>query len=143
MHFLPRIQLTSSHNMNHTSLASQHTAGGSHVATRADSKGRATVGGEMFAANPHVLVKFRCCPLPLRPSQSSLLLALLCPHTSRASGEGSRVSLRVIITRPEGYWAPVRANRPARHLSSMLSQTSRATGSHPQASRRHVWGVRV
>ena len=37
----------------------QHTAGGSHVATRADKKGRA-VAGEMFGANPHVLVKFRC-----------------------------------------------------------------------------------
>ena len=37
----------------------QHSAGGSHVATRPDSRGRA-VAGQMFAANPHVLVKFRC-----------------------------------------------------------------------------------
>ena len=38
----------------------QHTAGGSHVATLPDKKGGGVVvGGEMFAVNPHVLVKFR------------------------------------------------------------------------------------
>ena len=38
----------------------QHTAGGSHVAMLPDKKGGGVVvGGEMFAVNPHVLVKFR------------------------------------------------------------------------------------
>jgi ribosomal protein S5 len=46
----------------HSSLVThrQHTAGGSHVATLPDKKGGGVVvGGEMFAVNPHVLVKFR------------------------------------------------------------------------------------